>query len=199
MPLRPAPSRTAKARYGLVAESIDRTSTRAEFGLPYAGTRTSAERLRCPQHTYAGDSVMRSGSACGNNRSALVRVPPTKKGKRDSTRIEYRAPDPAANPYLAFAVMLGAGLKGIEQGYELPPGAEDDVWALSPAERKALGYQPLPQNLSEAIDVLSGSELVAEVLGEHVFDFFLRNKRQEWEEFRHQVTPYERQRYLGLM
>ena len=131
------------------------------------------------------------------NRSALVRVPAY--GKPNSARVEVRSPDSACNPYLTFAVLLGAGLKGIEQGYELPPGAEDDVWALSPAERKAMGYQPLPQNLSEAIDVLSGSELVAEVLGEHVFEFFLRNKRQEWEEFRHQVTPYERQRYLGLM
>jgi glutamine synthetase len=131
------------------------------------------------------------------NRSALVRVPAY--GKPNSARIEVRSPDSACNPYLTFAVLLGAGLKGIEQGYELPPGAEDDVWALSAAERKAMGYQSLPQDLSEAIDVLSGSELVAEVLGEHVFDFFLRNKRQEWEEFRHHVTPYERQRYLGLM
>jgi glutamine synthetase len=131
------------------------------------------------------------------NRSALVRVPAY--GKPNSARVEVRSPDSACNPYLTFAVLLGAGLKGIEQGYELPPGAEDDVWSLSAAERKAMGYQPLPQNLSEAIDVLAGSELVAEVLGEHVFEFFLRNKRQEWEEFRHHVTPYERQRYLGLM
>jgi glutamine synthetase len=131
------------------------------------------------------------------NRSALVRVPAY--GKPNSARVEVRSMDSACNPYLAFAVLLGAGLRGIEEGYELPPGAEDDVWALSNAERKAMGYESLPQNLSEAIDVLSGSELVAEVLGEHVFDFFLRNKRQEWEQFRHQVTPYERQRYLGLM
>jgi glutamine synthetase len=131
------------------------------------------------------------------NRSALVRVPAY--GKPNSARVEVRSPDSACNPYLAFAMMLGAGLKGIEEGYELPPGAEDDVWSLSPAERKAAGYEALPENLSEAIDVMAGSELVAEVLGEHVFDFFLRNKRAEWEQYRREVTPYERQRYLGSL
>ena len=130
------------------------------------------------------------------NRSALVRVPAY--GKPNSARVEIRSPDSAANPYLAFAVMLGAGLKGIEEGYELPPGAEDDVWSLSNAERKAMGYEALPEDLAEAIDVMAGSELVAEILGEHVFDFFLRNKRAEWEEYRRVVTPYERQRYLSL-
>jgi glutamine synthetase len=131
------------------------------------------------------------------NRSALVRVPAF--GKPNSARVEVRSIDSATNPYLAFAVMLGAGLKGIEEGYELPPGAEDDVWSLSPAERKAMGYDALPENLSEAIEVMSKSELIAEVLGEHVFDFFLRNKRSEWEQYRREVTPYERQRYLGAL
>jgi glutamine synthetase len=130
------------------------------------------------------------------NRSALVRVPAY--GKPNSARVEIRSLDSACNPYLAFAVMLGAGLAGVENGYELPPGAEDDVWALSPAERKAAGYEPLPENLSEAIAVMSSSELVAEVLGEHVFDYVLRNKRTEWEQYRREVTPYERQRYLSL-
>jgi glutamine synthetase len=130
------------------------------------------------------------------NRSALVRLPAY--GKPNSARIEVRSLDSACNPYLAFAVLLGAGMKGIEQGYELPPGAEDDVWALSDAERKAMGYASLPENLAEAIDVMAGSELVAEVLGEHVFDFFLRNKRAEWLAYRPEVTPYERQRYLGV-
>ncbi|HEX2771898.1 MAG TPA: glutamine synthetase, partial [Micromonosporaceae bacterium] len=82
----------------------------------------------------------------------------------------------------------------IEHGYELPTGAEDDVWSLSSAERRAMGYQALPENLAEAIDVMAGSELLAE----HVFDFFLRNKRAEWEQYRREVTPYERQRYLSL-
>jgi glutamine synthetase len=131
------------------------------------------------------------------NRSALVRVPAF--GKPNSARVEVRSLDSAANPYLAFAVLLGAGLKGIEEGYELPPGAEDDVWSLSHAERKAMGYDALPENLSEAIDVMAKSELVPEVLGEHVFDFFLRNKRAEWEQYRREVTPYERERYLGAL
>jgi glutamine synthetase len=130
------------------------------------------------------------------NRSALVRVPAY--GKPNSARVEVRSIDSACNPYLSFAVLLGAGLRGIEAGYELPPGAEDDVWALSNAERKAMGYEALPDSLAKAIDVMAGSELVAEVLGEHVFEYFLRNKRAEWEEYRHVVTPYERQRYLAL-
>ena len=115
-----------------------------------------------------------------NNRSALVRVPMYKPQKGNATRIEFRSIDPACNPYLAFAVILAAGLKGIEADYELPPGAEDDVWALTSAERRALGIAPLPQSLSDACDVMQSSELVAETLGEHVFDFFLRNKRAEW-------------------
>jgi glutamine synthetase len=134
-----------------------------------------------------------------NNRSALVRVPMYKPQKGHATRIEFRAPDTACNPYLAFAVILGAGLKGIEQGYELPPGAEDDVWALTTAERRAMGIEPLPQSLDEAITAMERSELVAEVLGEHVFDFFLRNKRVEWEDYRRQVTEYERRRYLSVL
>ncbi|MCL2454287.1 MAG: glutamine synthetase family protein [Micrococcales bacterium] len=131
-----------------------------------------------------------------NNRSALVRVPMYSPGKAASSRVEYRALDSAANPYLAFAVMLAAGLQGVEKGYELPEGAEDDVWELTDAERRALGIDPLPTSLDEAIRVMKASELVAETLGEHVFDFFLRNKRQEWTEYRSQVTPFELSRFL---
>jgi len=134
-----------------------------------------------------------------NNRSALVRVPMYKPGKGNSSRIEYRSVDSATNPYLAFAVILAAGLKGIEEGYELPEGAEDDVWELTDAERRALGIEPLPQSLDAAISVMERSELVAETLGEHVFDFFLRNKRREWEEYRSQVTPYELKRFLPVL
>ncbi|MFW2514485.1 glutamine synthetase family protein [Demequina sp. SO4-13] len=134
-----------------------------------------------------------------NNRSALVRIPTHKPGKGQSTRIEYRALDSAANPYLAFSVLLSAGLKGIEEELELPEGAEDDVWELSPAERKAMGYQALPASLSEAIEVMERSELVAETLGERVFDFVLRNKRAEWEAYRAQVTPYELEQYLPVL
>jgi glutamine synthetase len=134
-----------------------------------------------------------------NNRSALVRVPMYKPSKGQSTRIEYRALDSAANPYLAYSVLLAAGLKGIEENYELPQGAEDDVWSLTDAERRALGITPLPTSLDEAIKVMEKSELVAETLGEHVFDYFLRNKRSEWEEYRRQVTQWELDRYLPVL
>ena len=134
-----------------------------------------------------------------NNRSALVRVPMYKPQKGQSTRIEVRSPDSACNPYLAFAVLLGAGLKGVEEGYEMPDGAEDDVWSLTDGERRALGIEPLPGSLSDAIKLMERSELVAETLGEHVFDFFLRNKRAEWQEYRRQVTPFEVDRYLPLL
>ncbi len=134
-----------------------------------------------------------------NNRSALVRVPMYKPGKGQSSRVEYRAIDAACNPYLGFAVMLAAGLKGIEEGYELPEGAEDDVWALTDAERRALGIPPLPSSLDQAIATMEGSELVAETLGEQVFDFVLRNKRQEWHDYRLQVTPFELRRYLPIL
>ncbi len=134
-----------------------------------------------------------------NNRSALIRVPMYKPQKGNSTRVEFRSVDAACNPYLAFAVILAAGLKGIEDDYELPPGAEDDVWALTSAERRALGIRPLPQDLDQAIRVMQDSELVAETLGEHVFDFFLRNKREEWQEYRRQVTEYELGRYLPML
>ena len=126
-----------------------------------------------------------------NNRSALLRVPLHKPGKSQSTRLEYRAIDSAANPYLAYALILGAGLKGIENGYELPEETLDDVWSLSDNERKALGIEALPQSMNQAIGRLEESELAAEVLGESVFDFVLRNKRQEWSEYRSQVTPFE--------
>jgi glutamine synthetase len=128
------------------------------------------------------------------NRSALVRVPAY--GKANSARVEIRSPDSACNPYLSFAILLAAGMKGIEEGYELAPGAEDDISSLSDDERRAAGYDDLPHSLSEALHAMEPSELVAETLGEHVFDFFLKNKRAEWEDYRHQVTPFERRRYL---
>ena len=123
-----------------------------------------------------------------NNRSALVRVPPTKKGKRDSTRIEYRAPDSAANPYLAFAAVLAAGLAGIERGYELPPEAAANLYELSAEQRLAEGIDALPGSLAEAVDVMERSELMAEMLGEHVFEWFVRNKRAEWADYKAEVT-----------
>jgi glutamine synthetase len=134
-----------------------------------------------------------------NNRSALIRVPMYKPTKGQSTRIEIRSLDSACNPYLCFSVMLAAGLKGIDEGYDLPPGAEDDVWSLTDRERRAMGIEPLPRSLDEAVAVMERSELVAESLGEHVYDFFLRNKRAEWDEYRRQVTPFERSRMLPVL
>ena len=134
-----------------------------------------------------------------NNRSALIRVPLYKPNKGQSARVEYRAIDSAANPYLAYSLMLAAGLKGIEEGYELPPEAEDNVWGLSDTERRALGYRQLPASLDHAIQYMEESELVAETLGEHVFNYVLLNKRQEWKEYRSQVTPFELHKNLEML
>jgi glutamine synthetase len=131
-----------------------------------------------------------------NNRSALVRVPPTKRGKSESTRIEYRAPDAAANPYLAFAAVLAAGLTGIEKGYELPKPAAANLYELSQAERVEAEIEMLPGSLAEAVDSLEDSQLMAEVLGEHVFEWFVRNKRSEWADYKAEVTSFEWRRYL---
>jgi glutamine synthetase len=134
-----------------------------------------------------------------NNRSAMIRVPMYKPNKGQSTRVELRTLDPACNPYLAFAAILAAGMKGIENELELPREAEDDVWSLTERERKALGIAPLPTSLSEAISVAEDSELLAETLGEHVFDYFLRNKRAEWEAYRTQVSAFERDHMLPVL
>jgi glutamine synthetase len=134
-----------------------------------------------------------------HNRSSLVRIPMYKPKKSASTRIEYRVPDPACNPYLAFSVILAAGLRGIEKNYDLPPEAEDNIYELSDAERRAAGIGRLPHNLGSALTAMEDSELVAEALGEHVFEFFLRNKRVEWEEYRAQVTPFEIRKYLSTL
>ncbi|WP_375400330.1 glutamine synthetase family protein [uncultured Amnibacterium sp.] len=148
---------------------------------------------------WGGDEAPSYVSWGHNNRSALVRVPLYKPGKTNSSRVEYRAIDSAANPYLAFALILAAGLKGIEHGYELPPEAEDDVWSLSDGERRALGFDPLPASLNEAVHLAEQSELVAETLGEQVFTYVLANKRKEWEQYRAQVTPYELATNLELL
>jgi glutamine synthetase len=134
-----------------------------------------------------------------NNRSALVRVPLYKPGKGQSARVEYRAIDSAANPYLAYSLLLAAGLRGIEQGYELPAEAEDNVWSLTDGERKALGYSQLPASLDHAVSLMEDSELVAETLGEQVFNFVLLNKRREWNEYRAQVTPFELESNLEIL
>ena len=134
-----------------------------------------------------------------NNQSALVRVPSVKKNKASSVRVEYRAPDAACNPYLALSVLLAAGLEGIKQGYELPPEINADITQLTPSERAALGARRLPETLAEALDRMEASELVAEALGEHVFDWFLRNKRAEWDRYQHHVSRFELETYLPVL
>ena len=134
-----------------------------------------------------------------HNRSALIRVPMYKPRKEQSTRIELRSPDPACNPYLAFSVILAAGLKGIDEGYELPPEAADNIYEMTEAERRANGIGSLPDDLYEAVREMEGSDLVAETLGEQVFEYLLRNKRAEWDEYKSYVSPYEQKRYLPLL
>ena len=148
---------------------------------------------------WAGDEAPSYICWGHNNRSALVRVPALRAGKPQSARIEYRAIDSAANPYLAFAVLLNAGLDGIERDLELPEEAFDDVAALTRNERRALGIRPLPKSLDDALDAMQESELVAQTLGEEAFSFVIRNKEQEWEGYRRQVTPYERDRFLPMV
>jgi glutamine synthetase len=133
------------------------------------------------------------------NRSALVRVPLYKPGKESATRVELRNPDPACNPYLAFAVMLASGLRGIEENYELPPEMTENLYELTEEERKARGIESLPPSLGEAIDITEKSELVRETLGDHAFQRFIWNKKKEWDEFRIQVTEYELRRYLPVL
>jgi glutamine synthetase len=133
------------------------------------------------------------------NRSALVRVPMYKPGKETATRCEYRAPDPACNPYLAFAVMLAAGLKGIEKNYPLPEPVEVDIYHMTRAEREKLSIQELPGSLHEAIVEVENSALVKEALGEHIFNKFLENKKIEWDAYRMHVSNYEIERYLPIL
>ncbi|MGH2830971.1 MAG: glutamine synthetase family protein [Actinomycetota bacterium] len=132
-------------------------------------------------------------------RSALVRVPGAKPDKVSSARIEIRSPDPACNPYLAFSVILCAGLRGIAENMPLPEETTADVEAMEPAERAKRGIQPLPEDLGEAVREMERSDLVAEALGEHVFEQFVRNKREEWDSFKAYVSPFERERYLPLL
>ncbi len=132
------------------------------------------------------------------NRSTMVRVPMYKPGKEKATRIEYRAPDPACNPYLAFAVMLAAGLDGIDSKLRIPDPIEEDIYSMTETERLARGIQSLPGSLYQAILECEKSELVRETLGEHIFHKFIQNKKIEWEMYRIQVSNYELDRYLPM-
>ncbi|MEI8023650.1 MAG: type I glutamate--ammonia ligase [Actinomycetota bacterium] len=131
-----------------------------------------------------------------NNRSGLIRVPIQKRNNEQSTRIEYRSPDPACNPYLAFSVILAAGLRGIKEGYELPQEADANLFEIGDDMLEKLGIGQLPQSMSDALRVMEKSELVAEALGEHIFEWFLRNKRAEWRGYKTHISQYELNRYL---
>jgi glutamine synthetase len=132
------------------------------------------------------------------NRSALVRVPVYHPGNEKATRTEIRCPDPSCNPYLTFAALLHAGLEGIEKGYELPDPIERNLYDLSEADRQAMGVDHLPETLGEAIEEMAGSSMVERALGSHIFSRYIDLKREEWDEYRVQVTPWELERYLSV-
>jgi glutamine synthetase len=133
------------------------------------------------------------------NRADLIRIPEYQPGKEKATRIEYRSPDPACNPYLAFSVMLAAGLEGIEKKYEPPPPVERNVFEMTEQERQEEGIGTLPGSLYEAIKLTENSELVRNALGEHVFNIFIQNRKVEWDRYRSQVTDYELKQYLPIL
>jgi glutamine synthetase len=133
------------------------------------------------------------------NRSDLIRVPEYQPGKENSTRIEFRSPDPACNPYLAFAVMLAAGLEGIEKGYEPPEPVEANIYEMTEEERERRGITTLPGSLLEAINLTEQSEVVRKALGDHVFDAFVKNKKIEWDQYRSHVTDFELKKYLPIL
>lgn len=133
------------------------------------------------------------------NRSTLVRVPMYKPGKESSTRIEFRCPDPACNPYLAFSLMLAAGLEGIKNNYELTPPVEENIFEMDEGRRASLGIETLPDNLYEAVKCMEGSELAKKTLGEHIFTKFIENKKIEWERYRTHVSQYELDSYISIL
>ena len=134
-----------------------------------------------------------------NNRSGLIRVPIAKKSNPLATRIEYRSPDPACNPYLAFSLILAAGLRGVNEGYELPDEADANLFEIDDDVLTKLGINQLPQSLNDALVLMENSDLVHEALGEHIFEWFVRNKRHEWRAYKTQVTQFERDRYLKAL
>ncbi len=133
------------------------------------------------------------------NRSDLVRVPEYKPGKEKATRIEFRSPDPACNPYLAFAVMLAAGLEGIEKGIQVPDPVEENVYNMSQRKGRSAASTLCPPACTEAVELTEKSELVRRALGDHVFNAFIENKKIEWDVYRTQVTDYELKRYLPVL
>jgi len=133
------------------------------------------------------------------NRSALVRIPMYKPGKEKATRIEYRSPDPSCNPYLAFSVMLASGLEGISKKYKLGEPANDNIYHMGEEEKERAGIRSLPEDLLEAIKIAENSKLIKECLGDKVFEYFIRNKKMEWNEYKAQVSQYEIDKYLPIL
>lgn len=154
-------------------------------------TALTCQSVNSYKRIWGGDEAPSHVCWGHNNSSALVRVPTYKPNKGNSARVEYRAIDSAANPYLAFAVMLEAGLKGIAEEYELPEEIDGDLSDLSERERRVLGFTTLPSNLDSALELTQESELVAQTLGEQLFSYFLDNKHDEWRQYRAQITDYE--------
>ncbi len=134
-----------------------------------------------------------------NNRSGLIRVPIAKRGNPNATRLEFRSPDPSCNPYLAFSLILAAGLRGVREGYELPAEADSNLFEMDDAALTKLGIDTLPASLADALKVMERSELAAEALGEHIFEWFLRNKRAEWRAYKTHVSAYEIEHYLRAL
>ncbi|MGP5659399.1 type I glutamate--ammonia ligase [Corynebacterium falsenii] len=146
----------------------------------------------------SGAEAPRAAAWGASNRSAMVRLPMYTQNKAASRRIEVRSPDSACNPYLAYSVLLAAGLKGVKENYELPAPAEDDVSHMTRRERRAAGFKDLPSDLADALRHMERSELVADALGEHVFEYFLRNKWREWYDYQGQITPWELRHNLAF-
>ena len=162
-------------------------------------TAVTNQYINSYKRLWGGDEAPSFVTWGHNNSSALVRIPMYKPSKEGAARVEYRALDGAVNPYLGFSVLLAAGLKGIEEEYELPPEIEHNVWDLSEGERRVMGFDPLPTSLDHALALMERSELVAETLGEEVFAYFLRDKRREVARYRSQVTPYELESMLDTV
>ena len=160
-------------------------------------TAVTNQHVNSYKRLWGGDEAPSYVCWGPGNRSALIRLPDYKPSKTQSARLEYRSLDSAANPYLAFAVMIRAGLAGIEGDYELPEPAESDVFLMSDMERRVSGIESLPSSLVDAIEIMQQSELIAETLGEDCFDYFIRDKQHEWQQYRRQVTPAERLRFLA--
>ena len=174
--------------------SLSRTAKHFIAGILHHATEISAVTNQWPnsyKRIVFGNEAPTAATWGVSNRSALVRVPTYRLAKEDSRRVEVRSIDSACNPYLAYSVILGAGLKGIREEYELDEPAEDDISQLTRRERRAMGYKDLPSSLDQALRELEKSDFVADILGEHVFEYFLRSKWNEWHSYQEQITPWE--------